>query len=69
MTNVASLQQKQKFAIREFASIFGTLTSSFPGNQFGPLYHRAMLKLKDKCLKYNKSNFNIITKFSEDTFH
>ena len=35
---------KPKLTIRELASFIGTLTSSFPGNQFGPLYYRAMLK-------------------------
>ena len=55
--------------ITEFASFIGTLTSSFPGNQFGPLYYRAMLKLKDKSLKYNKGNFNAVIKLSEDTFY
>ena len=60
---------KQKLAIREFASFIGTLTSSFPGNQFGPLYYRAMLKFKDKSLKYNKGNFNAVIKLSEDTLH
>ena len=53
----------------EFASFIGTLTSSFSGNQFGPLYHRAMLKFKDKSLKYNKVNFNAVIKLSEDTLH
>ena len=55
--------------IREFASFIGTLTSSFPGNQFDPLYYRAMLKFKDKSLKYNKGNFNAVIKLSEDTLH
>ena len=35
---------KPKLTIRELASFIGTLTSSFPGNQLGPLYYRAMLK-------------------------
>ena len=56
-------------AIREFASFIGTLTSSFPGNQFGPLYYRAMLKFKDKSLRYNKGNFNAVIKLFEDTLH
>ena len=60
---------KPKLTIREFASFIGTLTSSFPGNQFGPLYYRAMLKLKDKSLKYNKGNFNAVIKLSENTLH
>ena len=45
---------KPKLTIREFPSFIGTLTSLFPRNQFGPLYYRAMLKFKDKSLKYNK---------------
>ena len=60
---------KPKLAIREFASFIGTLTSSFPGNQFGPQYYRAMLKLKDKSLKYNKGNFNAVIKLSEDALY
>ena len=60
---------KPKLTIREFVSFIGTLTSSFPGNQFGPLYYRAMLKSKDKSLKYNKGNFNAVIKLSEDTLH
>ena len=55
--------------IREFASFIGSFTASFPGNQFAPLYYRAMLKFKDKFLKYNKGNFNAVIKLSEDTLH
>ena len=53
--------------IRAFASSIGTLTSSFPENQFCLLHHRVMLKLKDKSLKYNKGNFIAVIKF-EDNF-
>ena len=63
------IPMKPKLTIREFASFICTLTSSFPGNQFGPLYYRAMLKLKDKSLKYNKGNFNAVIKLSEDTLY
>ena len=56
-------------AIREFASFIGYLTSLFPGNQFDPLYYRAMLKLKDKSVKYNKGNFNTVIKMSEDILY
>ena len=63
------ISMKPKLTIREFASFIGTLTSSFPGNQFGPLYCRAMLKSKDKSLKYNKGNLNAIIKLPEDTLH
>ena len=64
-----NIPMKPKLTIREFASFIGTLTSSFPGNQFGPLYYRAMLKFTDKSLKYNKGNFNAVVKLSEDTLH
>ena len=60
---------KLNLTIREFASFIGTLTSSFPENQFGSLYYRAMLKFKDKSLKYNKGNSNAVIKLSEDTLH
>ena len=60
---------KPKLTIREFASFIGTLTSSFPRNQFGPLYYRVMLKFKDKSLKYNKGSFNVVINLSEDTLH
>ena len=40
-----------KLTIGEFANFIGTFTSSSPGNHFGPLYYRAMLKFKDTSLK------------------
>ena len=58
-----------KLTIKAFASAVGSLPSTFPGDQFDPLYYRAMLKFKEKSLKYNKDNFNAITKLSEDTLH
>ena len=60
---------KPKLTIREFASFIGTLTSSFLGNQFGRLNYRAMLKLKDRSLKYNKGNFNAVIKLPENTLY
>ena len=60
---------KLKLTIREFASFIGTLRSSFPENQFWPLYYRAMLILKHKSLKYNKGNFNAVIKLSKDTLY
>ena len=35
----------------------------------GPPYYKAMLKFKEKSLKYNKGYFNPVMKLSEDTFH
>ena len=63
------IPMKPKLPIRKFASFIGTLRSSFPRNQFGPLYYRAMLKLKDKSLKYNKENFNAVIKLSENALY
>ena len=60
---------KTKITIREFASFIGTVTSSFPGNKFGPLYYRAMLKVKDKSVNYNEGNFNVIIKILCIKYH
>ena len=60
---------KPKLTIRGFASFFGTVTSSFLGNQFGSLYYRAMLKFKDKSLKCNKVNLRVKLNLSEDTLY
>ena len=59
---------KPKLTIREFATFIGTLTSSFPGNQFDPLYYIAMLKFKDKSLKYIKGDFNTMIKLHETSW-
>ena len=65
-----NIPTKPKLTKKEFASCIGTLTFSFPGSSFGPLYYRAMLKFKDDSLKYNKRNFSaIIIILSEDAFH
>ena len=44
--------------IRDVASFIDTLTSTYPANEYEPLYHRAILKNKDDFLKANKGNFN-----------
>ena len=44
--------------IRDVASFIVTLTSTFPANEYGPLYYWAMLKNKDDFLKANKADFN-----------
>ena len=54
---------------KRIASFVVTLTSTFPGNQFGPLYYTVTLKFIDKSLKYNEGNINTIIKLSEDTLH
>ena len=50
--------KKQDLKIRDVASFIDTLTSTFPANEYGPLYYRTILKNKDDFLKANKGNFN-----------
>ena len=58
-----------KIKNKKIASFVVTLTFTFPGNQFGPLYYTVTLKFIDKSLKYNEGNINTIIKLSEDTLH
>ena len=53
-----SIPKKQDIKITNVASFIGTLASTFPANEYGPLYYRAILKNKDDFLKANKGNFN-----------
>ena len=53
-----SISKKQDLEIRNVASFIGTLTSTFPANEYGSFYYRAILKNKDDFLKANKGNFN-----------
>ena len=43
---------------RDVASFICTLASTFPANEHGSLYYRAILKNKDDFLKVIKGNFN-----------
>ena len=49
---------KRMFTIREIASFLGTLVSSFPGVQFGPLHYRHIEADKERNLKLNQGNFD-----------
>ena len=53
-----SISKKQNLKIRDVACFIGTLTSTFPANEYRSLYYRAILKNRDGFLKANKSNFN-----------
>ena len=59
-----------KLTVSELASFISALISTFPGNQFVPLY-RVMLKFKGKSLKYNKGILRATQEItlSKDTFH
>ena len=53
-----SISKKQDLKIRDVASFIGTLTSTFPANEYGPFYYRAISKNEGDFLKANKGNFN-----------
>ena len=48
----------RQFTIREVASFIGTLVSSFPGVEFGPLHYRHIEADKELNLKLNKGDFD-----------
>ena len=62
-----SFFKKDKFTLRELRSLIGTLTLTFPGNKFGPLYYR---ELDNKCktlgLKKAKRNFDTPIKLTKE---
>ena len=52
--------------IWEFSSLIGTLTSTFPGNKFGPLYYQELDKCKTLGLKKGKGNFDMLIKLLKE---
>ena len=71
---VEMLQLCQKFSlpnkrltIREVASFLGTLVSSFPGVEFGPLHYRHIEDDKEANLKLNQGNFDSFMTLSHDS--
>ena len=52
-----SFFKKDSFTIRELSSLIGTLTSTFPGKNYGLLYYRKLDKCKTLGLKKNKRQF------------
>ena len=57
----------RQFTIREVASFIGTLVSSFPGVEFGPLHYRHIEADKELNLKLNKGNFDSHMTLSHDS--
>ena len=57
----------RQFTIREVASFIGTLVSSFPGVEFGPLHYRHIEADKELNLKLNKGNFDSPMTLSHDS--
>jgi len=60
-------QISSSLAIREVASFLGTLASSFPGVQFGPLHYRQIEVDKERNLKLNQGNFDALMTLSSDS--
>lgn len=48
----------RQFTVREVASFIGTLVSSFPGVEFGPLHYRHIEADKELNLNLNEGNFS-----------
>ena len=57
----------RQFTIREVASFIGTLVSSFPGVEFGPLHYRHIEADKELNLKSSKGNFDSHMTLSHDS--
>ena len=57
--------KKDKFTIRELSSIIGILTSTFPGNKFGLLYHPELDKCKTLRLKKGKESSDTLIKLTK----
>ena len=54
------LQPNKNFTIRQVASLIGSLVSSFPGVEFGPLHYRALGADKDSYLRIHQGNFDAL---------
>ena len=48
------------------SNLIGTLTSTFPGNKFGPLYYRELDKCKTLRLKKAKGTFDTPIKLTKE---
>ena len=59
----------RELSIREVASLIGTLVSTFPGVEFGPLYYRHLEWDKDLALKSALGNFDVIMSLSADSIN
>jgi hypothetical protein len=52
------LRPNTLFTIRQVASLIGSLVSSFPGVEFGPLHYRHIEADKDYYLRMHHGNFD-----------
>ena len=61
-----SFFKKDSFTIRELSSLIGTLTSTFPGKNYGLLYYRELDKCKTLGLEKTKGNFDTLIKLTKE---
>ena len=61
------LRPNTLFTIRQVASLIGSLVSSFPGVEFGPLHYRHIEVDKDYYLRMHHSNFDAEMSLSADS--
>ena len=54
------LQPNKLCTIRQVASLIGSLVSSFPGVDFGPLHYHALEADKDYHLNMHQGNFDAL---------
>ena len=59
----------RELSIREVASLIGTLVSTFPGVEFGPLYWRHLEWDKDLALKSALGDFDVSMSLSADSIN
>ena len=58
------VQPNRLYTIRQVASLIGSLVSSFPRVEFGPLHYRALEADKDYHLNMHQGNFNALMSLS-----
>ena len=58
------LQPNKLYTIRQVASLIGSLISSFPRVEFGPLHYRALEADKDSHLRMHQGHFDALMSLS-----
>jgi hypothetical protein len=61
------LRPNTSFTIRQVVSLIGSLVSSFPGVEFGPLHYRHIEADKDYSLRMHQGNFDAEMSLSADS--
>ena len=60
-----SFFKRDSFTIRELSGLIGTLTSTFPGNKFRPMYHQELDKSKTLGLKKAKDKSDTLIRLTK----